>query len=297
MDNKFNVALIGLDTSHAIEFARRIQGSDYPDNRRVSGLSASHCLRFATHFQDDAGLDVRQKLLESWGIKVTSDFSEAVTVCDGLMLTINEPALHLPYLKRCLELKKPIFLDKPLADTLENGREMVKLAIAAKVPFFCSSALRCDPAVEAAARLMPSPAAVTVWGPLGTAPFGSSVLWYGVHAFEMLQRLMGCGAATVQVIKDMRGMVVHVGYCDGRRGVVELTADAYRYGGVLRDHRSPEVHFSVQDSTIFYDCLMTKVAGFFLTGQSPLPVDDMLEVMGMLDAAERSEHSGQRESL
>lgn len=290
MSKQLRVAMIGLDTSHTIEFARRMQGSDCPAGQAVAGLRAVTCLRFRTPFIDDKALDERQRTLEAWGVKVTDSFDEAVADCDGLMLEINDPALHLEYFTRCAALNKPIFLDKPLADTIRNGLAIAELATAKGVRLFSSSALRYDPALTVANAAM-------VWGPLGVAPAGSSIVWYGVHAFEMLQRCMGRGAALLRCQRDLHGVVAHVDYADGRRGLVELTRDAWRYGGVLRDHRNPEVFFAVAPGAAFYGELMRQVAAFFQSGESPLPLNHTVEVMAMLDAAERSAMSGQAETI
>lgn len=295
MSTPLRVALIGLDTSHAIEFTRRMQGTDCPPGEAVEGLQAVTCLRFASPFQNEEGLDARQKTLESWGVRVTPRFDEAVADCDAIMLEINDPALHREYFERCAGLGKPVFLDKPLADTLPNGRQIAALAEQRRVPLFSASSLRYDRAVVAAARAMPAPRTAIVWGPLGTAPAGSSIVWYGVHAFEMLQLCLGRGAAGVHVVRDANGLVACADYADGRRGVVELTTGAWRYGGVLRDHQNPEVPFSAAGG--YYGELMKQVAAFFRGGVTPLPVADTLEVMGLLDAAERSAASGRREAL
>ena len=89
MGSKIRVAIIGLDTSHSVEFTRSMNDPQCPDNRRTTGLTAVSCLRFSTPFQSEDGLDQRQKLLESWGVPVTANFDEAVADCDAIMLEIN----------------------------------------------------------------------------------------------------------------------------------------------------------------------------------------------------------------
>lgn len=126
IQNPLRVTIIGLDTSHAIEFARRLQAPDCDDKQKVSGLAIVSCLRFATPFQSEEGLDERQAQLESWGIKVTTDFDEAVENCDALIVTINDPAFHEEYFARSADSGKPIFLDKPLAHNLESGRAIIE---------------------------------------------------------------------------------------------------------------------------------------------------------------------------
>ncbi len=298
MNKPIRVAMIGLDTSHTLEFTRRMHAVDETTVPPWSAvLRAVRCLRFATPFQNEEGLDARQRQMEDMGVMVTRDFDEAVTECDAIMLEINDPSLHLEYFRRCATLGKPVFLDKPVADSITAARRLFQIATERNLPVFSSSSLRHAEEVVAAVAAMPAPAAVTVWGALGVAPAGSSVIWYGVHAFEMLHAVTGGGAAAVLAVLDLNGVVAHVDYRDGRRGVVELTRGAFQYGGVLRDHRGPEVFFRVPDGSDFYSAQLRQVAGFFRTGQSPVSVGGMLEVMGMLDAAERSVQTGRRETV
>ena len=102
MKEEIRVAIIGLDTSHSVEFPRRMQAPDCPEKNRVEGLRAVTCLRFETPFTNKQVLDERQKQLEAWGVKVTEDFDEAVSDCDAIMIEINDPAYHLEYFKKCM---------------------------------------------------------------------------------------------------------------------------------------------------------------------------------------------------
>ncbi len=287
------VAVVGLDTSHAIELPRRMQAPDCPKDQKVEGLRAVTCLRFETPFQNKDGLDQRQKQLEQWGVKVTESFDEAVADCDALMLEINDPVLHLDYFRRCAGLGKPVFLDKPLADTLANGDQILAAARQRGTRFFSASSLRFVPELERVCRQVPAPTTTAVYGPRGKAPAGSSIVWYGVHAFEMLQRAMGPGADSVLTRKDGSGAVVAVAYRDGRRGVVELTEGAWIYGGSLRT-REKGVAFAAEGNRMYAD-LLERIVAFFRGGDAPVPVEATREIMGMLDAAERSLQSGKEE--
>ncbi|MCX6986490.1 MAG: Gfo/Idh/MocA family oxidoreductase [Lentisphaerae bacterium] len=295
MSKEIKVALIGLDTSHTIEFARRIQAPDCPPDQKVSGLRATACLRFSTPFQNEDGLNTRQKQLEDWGIKVTTDFNDAVKGCDAIMLEINDASYHLEYFKKCATLGKPIFLDKPLADNIENGLEIVRLAKENKVNAISASSLRFDAGLIKACGEMPKPTLVSVYGPLGIAPAGSSIVWYGVHAFEMLEKAMGKGSACVTVRTDGPGVVAIVDYPDKKRGVVELTKDAWIYGGTLRDSETA-ISYSVAAGSLYAN-IMKEIEKFFRTGKASFNLEDTVEVMAMLDAAERSFKSGKTETV
>jgi predicted dehydrogenase len=293
--NELRVALIGLDTSHSIEFARRMQAPDCPENQRVAAMRATACLRFQTPFQNADGLNTRQAQLESWGVRVTENFDEAIEGCDALLLEINDPQFHLEYFARCAALNKPIFLDKPLADSLENGRAIMEIARQQDTKFFSASSLRFVPQLSAACEALPAPKFASLFGPLGDAPSGSAIVWYGVHTFEMLQRAMGRGAQSVFVKRDESGITAIVQYPNGRRGVVELANGAYVYGGSLRDD-SRAVSF-VADMSRAYSDVLVLIEKFFRTGEAPVETEDTLEIMALLDAAERAAQSGKEEVL
>jgi len=293
MATEIRVGIIGLDTSHAIEFPRRMQAPDLDSGVRVAGLRAVTCLRFATPFQNEEQLDGRQAELERWGVRVSRKLEDALEGVDALMLEINDPALHLDYFQRCAGLGKPIFVDKPLADTLANGRRIAEIARASGTRWWSSSSLRYVPAVREACAAIPQPLVATVYGALGTAPAGSSIVWYGVHAFEMLEAALGRGARSVQTRRDALGAVAVVEYPDRRRGIVELTAGSWLYGGCLREQE--KAHHFVADLARAYTEQLAAVRDFFRGGPPPVAAEDTLEVMGMLDAAERSLASGKPE--
>ena len=295
MTNAIKVAIIGLDTSHSIEFARRMQAQDCPPDQRVEGMQAVSCLRFDTPFQDKKGLDERQKQLEAWGIPVTEDFSEAVSKGDAVLLEINDAAYHLDYFTRCVKIGKPIFLDKPLADTIANGNKIYSLAKQNNARVCSASSLRFVPQLQQACEAIPEPLFGSMYGPLGVAAAGSSIVWYGVHAFEMLERAMGAGASEITTKSDKHGVVALVDYADGRRGIVELTVGGYIYGGCVRTKE--EAQPFVVDMIHGYRNLLTKIRDFFAGGDIPVSMESTQHIMAMLDAAETSFQTGKPEKV
>jgi predicted dehydrogenase len=292
---ELRVALIGLDTSHAVEFPRRMQAPDCPAGDRVPGLRAVTCLRFETPFQDARGLDLRQEQLEAWGVRVTTSFEQAVADCDAIMIEINDAAPHVQWFERCASLGKPVFLDKPLADTVAGGRRILQAAARAGTRFFSSSSLRFVAELEESCGRVPAPRRAGLYGPLGRAPAGSSIVWYGVHAFEMLERAMGRGARTVRAMGDASDAVFLVDYGERRCGVVELTEGAYVYGGSLRAEREGSA-FTV-DTAGMYSALLRRIQAFFGGGPAPASPEDALEVLAMLEAAEKALATGRAQEV
>jgi predicted dehydrogenase len=293
--SEIKVAMIGLDTSHSIQYAKRTNDPNCDPKLKVAGLKTVTCMRFETPFQDKNGLDARQAELEGWGVKVTESFDECVADCDAIMMEINDPAFHLEYFEKAVKLGKPIFLDKPMADTYENGKKIYDLAKEYNVRVFSASSLRYVTAVVEAKAAMNDPEYVAVYGAMGVAPAGSSVVWYGVHAMEMLQKLMGPGAVSVKAVQDDKGVVCIVKYKNGNRGVVELNTGSSIYGGVVRQ-KGKALPFVV-DMSMAYTLELQEVANFFAGAEASVSMDDTLEVMDLLDTAQRSVDSGKEEKL
>jgi len=286
------VALIGLDTSHSVEFPKRMQAPDCTAEEKVSGLKAVSCLRFDTPFQSKEGLDARQKTLEAWGVKVTCSFEEAVAGCDAVMLEINDPSFHIGYFKKAVELGKRVFVDKPLADSSANAYEMRALAKAKGVEVMSCSPLRYAGGIDEAIAKVPAPDHASFFGPLGKAPAGSSIVWYGVHTVEMMVKAMGLGAKAVRTIRNGDGVVLLVEFSDGRRGTAELVDGAYAYGGTLRKKGEASAFVA---SHSFYPALLKSVESFFRTGQTDASLDVACEVTAIIHAGERSFQSGKEE--
>ena len=295
MEKETKIALIGLDTSHAIEFSRIMQAPDYKESQRIKGLRAVSCLSFLTPFISREELNERAEQLRSWGVNVTESFEEAIDGCDAVMLEINDPFYHLEYFQKCVNLKKPIFLDKPLADTIQNGKKISDLIGKYNLKVFSASSLRFRPQLLDACQKINNPFSASIYGCLGKAPAGSSIVWYGVHTFEMLERIMGRGAKSVSTQKSASGLVCIVTYPEEKYGIVELSTNIFSYGGCLR-REGDSAHFTIDMSTAYAD-LLREVNRFFETGITPVQFDDTLEVMALLDAAERSFQSGSVERV
>jgi predicted dehydrogenase len=290
-----NVAIIGLDTSHSVEFARRLNAPDCPEDQRVSGMTVGRCLRFETPFQNQDGLNQRQKQMEAWGVAVTERFEEAIVGCDAIMLEINDPAYHLEYFRKVAALGKPVFLDKPLAGTIEDGRAILNLARQHGTRVWSGSSIPFTEELLQAVKSIPEVTVGHAFGAMGTAPAGDSLVWYGVHAFEMLQRLMGTGAEQVWAIENEVGVVAVVDYPNKRRGMVEAIRGMWSYGGRVQCQKQT-IPF-ICDSRFAYRNLLLEVRAFFQGGPAPVAMETTFEGLAIMLAARKSIQSGRAEPV
>jgi predicted dehydrogenase len=292
------VGIIGLDTSHSVEFPRRMQAPDCPEADRVQGLRAVTCLRFETPFQNKDGLDKRQAQLEAWGVKVTESFDEAAAGCDAYMIEINDGSYHLDYFRRLAALGKPVFLDKPLASSLEDGREIVRLARLHKTRVWSGSSLPFSPPLAEILAGFSRVNLAHVYGALGKAPAGDSLIWYGVHVFETLQRIMGPGALSVMAHESAAETVAIVDYGEGRQGTVECVPGCYAYGG--RAHgldKEGKALMKILQLPVSYPALVKAIKDFFDGGPAPVSLETTFEGLALMAAARQSIGSGSKAAV
>ncbi|MBI2440353.1 MAG: Gfo/Idh/MocA family oxidoreductase [Lentisphaerae bacterium] len=288
------VAIIGLDTSHSIEYPRRMQAADCPSDQQVEGLRATTCLRFETPFQNKEGLDTRQAQLESWGVRVTTKFEEAVAGCDAIMLEINDGAYHLEYFRKVAALGKPVFLDKPLANALADGRAILQVMRQHNTRVWSGSSLPLCPEVDGTRTRFAEITRAQVFGALGQAPAGDSLVWYGVHTFEMLQRIMGPGALAVQALESQGGIVSIVNYGDAREGIAETIRGQWFYGGRIHGvvGKDLQVIPFMCTATNSYRDILRLIKAFFEGAPAPVDMRTTFEGLAMMIAARESIATG-----
>lgn len=281
----FRIAMISLDSSHAVELTRLIQG-DVPSSGRVIGMRVVACCRFPSQFQSESGQDKRQELLESWGVPLTSNPETAAQDADGLFVSLNNPADHWPMMEQLIKLGKPIFLDKPLADTVAHGKAIMACAATRGVPLWSASSIPLIPSLLAVRKAVEHPLLAHAYGPLGQAPTGSSVIWYGCHTFESMTALMGTKAISLRALEDKHGVVVRILYPQGR-GVVELNVGIGAYGGRLSNDKETRSYKLDPDVAIYRE-LALAVRDFFLYNEPPLPLENSLAALILAEATDES---------
>ena len=292
--NEKRIAMIGLDTSHTAVFTKLMQ-SPNDEERVVEGMRAVTALRFPSAFQPEAGQDERQAEMESMGVVIKETLEEAIADVDAIFLEINDPALHLEYFEAVAGAGLPVFIDKPLASSTEEGRRIQELAEKHQLPVWSASSLRFIPALADAIQAVSDPIVVHTFGALGEAATGSDLIWYGVHAVEMLLTAFGTGAAKVRALQNRRGVILSVEYPDDRQGLVECLRGLYAYGGRIQS--KDKMAFFDSGSGSPYAALMTALRGFVCDGKAPVPLGEAQEVLAILEAGERSLATGKSESV
>lgn len=292
---ELQIAIIGTDTSHTVAFAKLL--NDKNDLHHVSGGKVTKALRFSSSdFELSYSREEKfcTQLFEQYDVAIVEDLSEAAAhfdACDAILLLSADGRVHLEQFRQIVALRKPVFIDKPLALTLEEAKKIFELAWYYETPLMSSSALRYAVALEEALQGIERNdiVEVIVSCPLHIEPTQSRYFWYGIHGVEMLYRVLGQGCSNVYAQHHEEGETIVGKWAQGATGKVVFSNDAHQPFEI--DIMTSEIscHVNIADGEVpFYASLLQEVMNFFREEESRIPYGETLEVISFLAAAEES---------
>jgi predicted dehydrogenase len=282
----FKLGIIGTDTSHASAFANLLNGGTVPGAKIVAAYKGGSADVESSRSRVD---NYAKELQTKWGVEMVDDIPTLASKVDGILLLSIDGRTHLSQFRAALAAKKPVFIDKPLASTLADAREIARLAKDASVPWFSASSLRYSEIVSSVAG--PGILGAMAWGP---GPFEEhhqlDLSWYAVHPIEILFTLMGPGCEEVTRVVGADSDEITCKWKDGRLGTVRALRPYGTYGAVV--FRKDGVQMSPPKPHTDYEGLVREIVKFFETGKPPVSNADTLEIFAFMDAAQRSKEAG-----
>ncbi len=278
--------IIGLDTSHVIAFTTTLNTKNLPEFAGVRIVAA-----YPQGSKDIPGSVSRvpdyTAKVQAMGVKIVDSVEALVSEVDAVFLESNDGRVHLEQLRPCLAAKKPVFIDKPIAASLEDAVKIFAEAKAAGVPIFCSSSLRFSKSTQAVAQgSIGKVISAETSSPASLEEHHVDLYWYGVHGCESLYTVMGTGCQSVKRGVTAEGLIEVTGdWGNGRTGTFR---ESKSYGGIARGEKG-EAPIGKYDN---YDVLLTAVVKFFQTGQVPVSAEETLELYTFMAAADESKRNG-----
>jgi hypothetical protein len=287
---ELRLGIIGTDTSHVSAFTKILNDDTSPDH--ISGARVVAAYKGGSKDVESSYTRVdkyAEELRTKWKIEIVPDIPALCRKVDAVLLESVDGRVHLTQAKPVIAAHKPIFIDKPLAATLEDAREIARLASEAGVPWFSSSSLRFG---EIGTTMKFSDTlGVFTWGP---GPLEEhhhlDLSWYAIHPIEMLYTLMGTGCEEVTRTSTPDSDLVVGRWKDGRIGTVRALRPYGDYGAVVFRHKA--VVQSRPKAAAGYRPLLVEIIKFFETRQPPVSNEETLEIFAFMDAAQRSKAEG-----
>jgi hypothetical protein len=297
---EIRLGIIGTDTSHVIAFAKLLNDPLSPDH--VPGATIVAAYKGGSPDIESSASRVNgfaEELRTKWKVKFYPDIPTLCKNVDAILLESGDGRVHLEQVKPVLAAHKPVFIDKPLASTLADAREISRLAKEAGTPWFSSSSLRYG---DIATQMkFPDVQGVITWGPGPLEPHHQLDLsWYAIHPIEMLYALIGRGCVEVTRTVSEDADVITGKWNDGKTGTVRALRPYGTYGAVVfrtkpKDAKGAGGTIVVQSNpkmTEGYRPLLVEVVKFFETKEPPVSNEETLEMFAFMDAAQRSKDAG-----
>ena len=282
------VGMIGLDTSHSIEFTKILNNVDaaapdfngyrvvaaYPHGSKDIESSVSRIPGYTTQMRE-------------MGVQIVDSIAELLKITDVILLETNDGRLHLEQAIEVFKARKTLFIDKPVAASLTDAISIFQAAKDFQVPVFSTSSMRYMTNMD---DIIVNKSAGNV---LGASTYSPCTLeqthpdfyWYGVHGVEMLFTAMGTGCKRVTR--------VHTPDTDFAIGVWEndrigtfrgLRKGRTGFGGEVFG----ETGIKSLGNDPGYAPLLKVVTTFFQTGVSPVKPEETIEIFTFMEAADES---------
>lgn len=287
--SSFRIGVIGLDTSHAPAFAKLW------NDAKASGLYAKQQIVVAF---PGGSPDIESSIsrvpkyteeLTSLGVEIVPSVDDVLSKVDAVIIHSLDGRKHLEQAAPVLKARKPLFIDKPLAGTLDEAIAIKKLADHYQTKWFSSSSLRFSAGFwkyRSDEKLRNGIQGALSWGPCSLESTHPDLFWYGVHGVETLYTAMGVGCESVSRTSSTGTDVVVGKWKGGRFGVFRGNRDTVKdaYGLVIFGAHSDEI------STKFdgYAPLVAQIAQFFDGGLAPVAADETIEMFAFMEAADES---------
>jgi predicted dehydrogenase len=321
--NVVRVGLIGLDTTHATTFTSilhdpsnpfHIPGAKvvaaYPGGSPDMPVSISRVSGFTNELRNNYGVPIKDS---------PEDVAEA---CDLVFILASDGRIHPALFRTVAGGGKPVFMDKPFAVSALHAQDIFTLAAETGTRVFASSAFRyADSLVSALNSIRATgervkTCRVRYW--LQVQETQGRYFWYGIHGAEILVAIMGIGAREVEVSGSADQDFITVWHDDGRQSSIVGSRDDGRFS-VSIETEQRDLNIDLSSSTpslsarLLWSVLDVLTEGQFprlwgttATGSvsgsrpgralDPAP-EETMEIVSLLDAAQRSHSSQQKMTL
>jgi len=285
---ELRAGIIGTDTSHVPQFTKLFQSRPEWKIKVVAAFKGG-----SSDLPTSANrLEGFAKTIQGAGVEIVDSIDTLLKKVDVVLLESVDGRPHLAQVTPVLKAGKRVFIDKPLAASLDDARKIVQLSRETRTPFFSTSSARFHPDLP---RLRNNHGVGKVTKVqanyvLNKIDFHPDLFYYGIHGVEALYTVMGPGCVSLSRKIEADADVTTCKWKDGRVGV---------YRGLPKaDQSQPMIVVTGDKGTTpssgsgGYEGLVLAIAEFFHTGRPPVDAAETIEIIEFMTAAQLSKERG-----
>jgi predicted dehydrogenase len=284
---EIKVGIIGLDTSHVIAFTQLLNDTNNP--QYIPGARVVCAFKGGSPDVEASASRIEgftKQIQEKFGIPIVTSIEELCQRVDAVMIESVDGRKHLEQAIPVFQHKKPVFIDKPLAGSLQDALEIWRLSRKHSVPVFSSSAYRFyESLAEVKTNNVGEIRSVISWGPAYLEPHHPDLYWYGVHPIEALFTILGRGCIAVSRISTKNSDIVSAEWQNGKTAtLIGLRDSAAGHRVIVLGSKG----VAEQKGSGNYAPLVREIVKFFQTGKPPVSLEETVEIMAFMEAADES---------
>lgn len=294
-DAEIKIGIIGLDSSHAVQYAKLLHESD-PSHHVAGGRIVAAYAGGSPDWELSHGrvAGFRRELEQGFAIPVVDTIAEVVAAADAIMILTIDGRVHLEQFTAVAAAGKPVYIDKPLTATAAEARQLAAVAANTDTRVFSSSVWRYAVGFQEAMAALAGPARhLSLHGQWPEHPGLHGWTWYGIHQVEMLYAALGTGCQRVSAVRDGAAEVITGFWSGGRTGTIATNHDEeLTYGGWVADAAAThaiEVKDTLQDR---YAAFLRGLLAFYRGEPAPVALAETIETIAFMETAWRSRAQG-----
>jgi hypothetical protein len=208
-----NIGIIGCQSKHAEYF-----GALFNIEKVFPNFSASFILG------DDAPQRLSYVQKSAHIPTICQSEQEIIEKSDALLITYRLGERHYQPAMNCIQMRKPVFIDKPFTSTMEEALAIADASLTSNVPLLGGSTLCFDPQIQQIVKSSPSARlAFIAYRADYDSPFGG-YRFYASHLTDLCSLIINDQPLSISSKKTGDGVTSIVNYPD-RHGVLHSTPD------------------------------------------------------------------------
>ncbi|MDA0750358.1 MAG: Gfo/Idh/MocA family oxidoreductase [Verrucomicrobia bacterium] len=204
---------------------------------------------------------------------------------DAVILIDDGTGEQWKYALDSLEKGIPTFCDKPLAMNARDASRIARLSKQTGTPLMSASSLRFVPDIIRLREELPKLGNVH----LASATCGNDLIYYGIHALSMIYAVLGRGAVSAINVGRPGANIARIRFANDLDVVLTVAEqEKMRAGYEINLHGTKGWRHVIPNLAHLYSYLLEAFMDYVLTGNESVPIDEEVEVIAALEAAERS---------
>jgi len=217
---------------------------------------------------------------KEFGIELLDSIEEVVEKSDYIVvLSPDNPEMHMELTEIPLKSKKPVYVDKTFALFKAEAEAMLKNAENSGTPCYSSSALYFSDELQGLKK-----EGITRINSIGSGDFDT----YAIHQIEQIVYLMGFDAKRVMYMGENEHPSLLIEFEGGR--YAQMTHFKGQPFGMTVGYEDGTSANITVTSDFFGNC-MKNMAKFFETEKAPIPHEQTLTVVAIIEAGHKARNN------